>query len=343
MGKFERGEAEQLEKSLVDLLNGKRNTNSFHRCTENLAKTIILTNRNVKIKRAIFIGRNYSEPGNVKLITEDEKVLYVELKLVTSGKGTRANISQDALTDLGLLYDSKGRTISWSEFRKINKFNEKILSELNKFRKYPENVITKEEKAKYLIENFIRPSPGKAVEIEATEILKKSNNPDEIMAAKIILNIVKLAREDKLSYIQYLKNIDQDSEKIKKFTILLLLGFHSMSSLTRGFSKFKEIVDSLSRGEFNIKTYYVIRRNCGVFVEDLSCIIPKLLNTQFRIEFPKDETNVIVSYYDEQKRTYEHILRIVFHWKNILQGIKTPCLNIFDEGPLRKYLACLQT
>lgn len=339
MGKFERGEAEQLEMSLVDYLNGYGRTNA-HKCTSSLVAAIIRSNINCKIKHAVFIGRTYSEPGDVKLITEDGKTLYVELKLVKSGKGTRANISQDALTDLELLYDDNGCAISWSRFRELHKFDARVLSELDRFQKYPQNIRTKEEKAKYLIENFIRPSRGEPVEKRASEILMTCNDPLKRMAAEIVLNIAKLAREDKLKYIQYLKNLKQNNDNIKKFAILLLLGFHKEDSLKEGFKNFDQIIRALQSGGFNIKTYYVIKNSCKVYIEDLSCLIPKLLNTHFRIEFPENQTNVIISYYNDQSKVYMPLLRVVFHWKNIFQGIKTPCLNVFDEGILKNYLTC---
>jgi len=50
--------------------------------------------------------------------------------------------------------------------------------------------------------------------------------------------------------------------------------------------------------------------------------------------FPQGETNVVVEFKDPDTGDWEKLLRIVLHWKNVFQGIATPCLNIFDEGIL---------
>jgi len=341
MGKFERGEAEELEIGLVELLNQGR-TSRRHKCLNNLFKTIIASYPN--INKALFVGRSYDEPGNIKLILGNGKVVYLELKLVESGKGTRANISQDALTSLGLLYDPSGKTVSWSKFREQNSFDKKVLSELRRFTAYPKNISRdkKEDMAKYLRDYYIKPKPGQAIETKAKEILRKASNQDERLAAEIVLNILELARKDKLEYINYLRGLHQDPDKIRKFTILLLLGFHKMETLERGFQRFNQVINALARGEYNFTSYYVIKENCSIHKEDLSCLIPKLLQANFRISFPQDQTNVVIEFRDPTSGSYAQILRVVFHWKNIFQGIKTPCLNVFDEGILKEYYSCSQ-
>ncbi|MEM2499354.1 MAG: hypothetical protein QXU30_04330 [Sulfolobales archaeon] len=339
VGKFERGEAETLERELVELLNNRKPIHP-HRCVEKLYKEIIKSYMNTYIKEAIFIGRTYDEPGDIKLISSEGKTIYIELKLVEKGKGTRANISQDALTKLGLIYNPSGPTISWSQFRKKNNFDKRVLDELERFKAYPPSVRRKEEKARYLRDKLIRPSPGSPVDKRAHELLSSSRDPKERLAAEIVLNILKIARDDKISYLKYLKGLHQDSENIKKFAILLLLGFHKMNALKKGFENFDKVIASLNSGNFNFRTYYVIKESCEVILEDLSCWIPKLLQANFKIEFPEGETNVTIGYSDVNGDGYKPILRVVFHWKNVFQGIQTPCLNVFDEGILKDYLIC---
>lgn len=338
MGKFERGEAESLELGLVDLLNNRSRSRYHHNCLYSVFRKIKADIPG--ISKAQFIGRNYNEPGDIKVLTRDNKIIYIELKLVESGKGTRANISQDTPTELDLLSDPKGYTLSWSRYRAKNNFDDHVKDELNKFKKYPPHILTKEERAMYLKDKYIRPDPGGSIERKAKEILQSSKDPDKRSAAQIVLNILELARQDKLGYIQYLKGLNQNSDKIKKFTLLLLLGFHKTSVLKEAINRFNYIINSLRSGNFNYRTYYVIKRDCKVFVEDLSCWIPKFINFNFKILFPQDETCVIIAYSEQGGTTYLPILRIVFHWKNIFQGIKTPCLNVFDEGILKNYLTC---
>lgn len=338
MGKFERGEAEVLERGLTDLLNNRQPARQ-HRCLMQLYREVSKSYPHVK--RAEFVGRTYNEPGDIKLLLSNGRIAYIELKLVKRGKGTRANLSQNALTDLRLLYDPHGHTLSWSQFRKSRKFDELVNNELNKFGRYPTDVKTKEEKARYLRDNYIKPRPGSPIEKKADEIVKRGKNRDEVLAAEIVLRILELARRDKLEYIQYLKGLEQDSDRIKKFAILLLLGFHKMGVLKRGMGGFDQVINSLRSGDFEFKTYYIIRGSCRILLEDLSCLIQKLLNAHFKIEFPENETNVVIKYCDDAGAC-EALLRIVFHWKNVFQGIKTPCLNVFDDGILKDYLSCHQ-
>jgi len=339
MGKFERGSAEKLERGLVELINSKKTTIS-DRCLRNLFDRVRISYPN--IKSALFIGRSYNEPGDVKLFLEDGRIVYLELKLVERGKGTLANISQDALTSLGLLYHPSGQAISWSKFREKNSFDRKVLEELRRFTKYPPNINkdSKEDMARYLRDQYIKPNPGQAIETKVKEILQKSNNPDEKLAAEIVLNILDLARKDKLDYINYLRTLSQDHDRIRKFTILLLLGFHKMDRLEGGLQRFNQIIDALSKGNYNFVTYYVIKSNCSVIKEDLSCLIPRLLQADFRIVFPPNQTDILVEFKDPASNSYIPILRIVFHWKNVFQGIKTPCLNVFVEGILEEYHSC---
>ncbi len=334
MGKFERGEAEKLEKGLAYKLNGKQSPYN-HKCLNILYKKIISDISN--IKGALFIGRQYTEPGDIKIFTNHGTV-YIELKLVKSGKGTRANVSQDAITELGLLYDPNGETLSWSKFRRINRFDEKVNNLLNLFPYYPPGIKTKEEKAKYLRDQYIKPAHGSPIEKKARLLLKSTLDPRTKLAAEIVIKIVELARQDKLSYINYLKKLRQNNEAIKKFSILLLLGFHKYNTIKMGMTYFNKIINSLQKGNYIYRTYYIIKNKCYIYVEELSCLINKLLQAQFKILFPKDETNILISYSDNYK--YNPILRVVFHWKNVFQGIKTPCLNIFDEGILKGYVSC---
>jgi hypothetical protein len=112
MGKFERGEAEKLEKDVVKILNS-------HPYASNLANRIREDFQN-QIINAKFIGRNYNEPCNIKLNLNNNRIVYIELKLLRIGRGTRANLSQNALTNFNLF---SGKNIkSWSSFRKENNF-----------------------------------------------------------------------------------------------------------------------------------------------------------------------------------------------------------------------------
>ena len=78
-------------------------------------KFIPIVKSNYKnIKKAVAVGNTYNSPGDVILHFNNGDKRYLELKfLEKSGYGTLANISQDALTLLGI-YNCE----SWSCFRK---------------------------------------------------------------------------------------------------------------------------------------------------------------------------------------------------------------------------------
>lgn len=336
MGKFERGEAEKLERDVVGILNGQ-NLKEVHRCAKSLAT--LLKRDFPGIIGAEFIGRSYEEPGDVKLRLKDGNVVYVELKLLTAGKGTRANIGQNALTEFGLF--TGDAVVSWQYFRKEKGFDEKVLKLLRSYNYYDRSALAKYKgnekvkKAMYL-RDPLKPRPGEAVE-KAVERNKNNQDPRVSEAARVVGEILKLAREDKLDYINYLKGLQQNRDNIKKFSILILLGIHKEDVMKSFMSLFNRLIEKLKEGSFIYRTYYVYKSSCRVEAEDLTRLITKLLRADdYRIAFPQGETNVIIEFKDPDTGCWDKLLRIVFHWKNVFQGIATPCLNIFDEGILQR-------
>lgn len=226
------------------------------------------------------------------------------------GIGTKANISQDALTENGLF----GKKIkSWSEFRQ-NKGHKKWINDyLNYFTRYPKPILEiinstsqREEKARYL-----------------RTLVNKGNKK----AKSILGNIQKEDRKEKIEYLIYLNNQKQQKEIIKRFFILITLGIHRKEELENLIKKnnfFQEIQ--------NLFVYYgnTSKGKITVRKEDTGERIKKILEkySDFKIIFPEGLTYCkIVGVKGEVSRS---LLQIVFHWKNIAQGIKTPCLNIFD-------------
>jgi len=335
MGKFERGEAEELERNVVNILNG-REIQAPHICARRVSERI---REDFDVVRAEFIGRTYSEPGNIKLFLANGRVAYIELKLVESGKGTRANLGQNALTEFRLF---KGDNIlSWQEFRRRKNFDDEVLRRLNTYSNYDKVKLSKyrggekERKARYL-RDILNPKPGEAIETAVRRAMG-SQDPVLRLAAMVVKGILELARMDKLEYIEYLQSLEQDPESIKRFTILILLGVHKEDVLRRAFRGFNQLIISLKEGLFVYRTYYVRKRDCRICAEDLTTLIVKLLSSSdFRITFPPNETCCEIEYRDPDSGAWEKLLRVVFHWKNVFQGIATPCLNIFDEGVLKE-------
>lgn len=315
MGKHERQQIEEAEKIIVKILNSQKLTNLDRKnywieYASAIAKKIREDFPN--IKRARHFGNRYDNTGDI-LILSDKKKFFIEIKMsnTKTGIGTKANISQDALTENFLF---KNNPKSWSEFRSDKKHEEWVNDYLNRFVKYPKHilkitnpVLQKEEKARYLRE------------------LKKKKN-------KGAINILNMIRErdkkEKIEYLDYLRRQKQQKEMIRRFFVLITLGIHK-----------KEVLESLIKKENffqeiqNLFVYYsnIFQGKIIVRKEDVGEKVGRLLEkfSDFVIIFPKDVTYCkIVGI--KRNGSHEPLLQIVLHWKNIAQGIKTPCLNIFD-------------
>ena len=84
---------------------------------------------NYEFKSAVHIGNTYGTSiGDIKLVGDFD--LYIELKFLKRGTGTRANISQDALTANDIFSHD---TFSWSQFREQNKFSEHVFGLLKNY------------------------------------------------------------------------------------------------------------------------------------------------------------------------------------------------------------------
>lgn len=227
-----------------------------------------------------------------------------------AGIGTKANISQDALTENCLFV---GNVKSWSAFRGDKRHEQWVDSYLNSFLRYPKKILKinnstlqREEKGRYL--RNLKKKRNK----QATEILNKIHERD---------------RKEKIEYLNYLKEQKQQEEMIKRFFILISLGIHTagvLEDLIKNDNFFQEVEDlfvyysNISQGRV------VVRR------EDAGNKVKKIIGnfSSFKITFPDDVSHCKIV---RIKNGNEHpLLQIVFHWKNIAQGIKTPCLNIFD-------------
>ncbi len=336
MGKHERQEIENAEKILVDLLNKKdiSKTQLINKWITHCFELEKVIRRDFsKIESAEHIGNIYGrgEIGDIKILTEkNTNWLYIELKMSETprGKGTLANISQDALTTSKLFSGSE--ILSWNNFRKIKNFDQKVIDELNNYTNYPDSInigsmkTQIKKKAAFLkskVQIFLGLSPKASISnIVCDHINTKGIAP----IAQICCNIVTKARKDKISYLNYIKKITQNEDNIKKFTIAMLIGYHIKTQLNHILSiQYNEILKLL-------ETYYVYYTNeksgkISVSSDDLGNDISQIIKGNIKIEFPKDQTNCLI------RSSNKTLLRIVFHWKNKFQGIETPCLNIFKE------------
>jgi len=314
MGKHERKLIKEAEKIIVKVLKFQKITGSDrknHWFGHALAIAKKIKHDFPNITLINHLGNRYDNTGDVLIVSNGEKV-FIEIKMsdTKSGVGTKANISQDALTENFLFV---GRITSWSRFRQKNQHDKWVNNYLNRYDKYPKKILKisnkilqKEEKARCLRE------------------LKRKRNKKAIF---ILNSIRERDRGEKIEYLTYLSNQKQQKEMIKRFFILITLGIHKKKDLRNIIQK-----DNLFQEIQNLFVYYsnlhknkiVVRKeNAG---DGIKKILTKVLD--FKIIFPKELTHCKIT--GRQGKDFISLLQIVLHWKNIAQGIKTPCLNIFD-------------
>ena len=313
MGKHERQSIEEAEKIIVKILNSQ-NLNDFDRKNHWFSHASSIAERIKKdfinITSVRHLGNRYDNTGDILIISKKNK-FFIETKMsdTKSGIGTKANISQDALTEYHLFM---GKVKSWSRFRQEKNHDKWVNDFLNQFTNYPQNILKitdstlqKEEKARYL---------------------RKLANKNK-KARDVLNNIHGKDKKEKIKYLVYLNNKRQQKKMVKRFFILIILGIHRKEELENLIKK-----DNFFQEIQNLFVYYgnaskgrIISRR-----EDVGERIKKILEkySDFKIIFPKGLTHCkIIGIKGEVSRP---LLQIVFHWKNIAQGIKTPCLNIFD-------------
>jgi len=313
MGKHERQSIEEAEKIIVKILNSQ-NLNDFDRKNHWFSHASSIAERIKKdfinITSVRHLGNRYDNTGDILIISKKNK-FFIETKMsdTKSGIGTKANISQDALTEYHLFM---GKVKSWSRFRQEKNHDKWVNDFLNQFTNYPQNILKitdstlqKEEKARYL---------------------RKLANKNK-KARDVLNNIHGKDKKEKIKYLVYLNNKRQQKKMVKRFFILIILGIHRKEELENLIKK-----DNFFQEIQNLFVYYgnaskgrIISRR-----EDVGERIKKILekHSDFKIIFPKGLTHCkIIGIKGEVSRP---LLQIVFHWKNIAQGIKTPCLNIFD-------------
>lgn len=158
MGKHEREQIEEAEKTVVKIFNGKKLSksdlkNHWLKHARAIANKIKTDYSN--IASAKHLGNDYTTIGDISFISgENEIIIEVKMSDKKSGLGTKANISQNALTDNKLF---GGNVDSWSEYRDRKGHDLWVREYLDKFKKYPAKISdiknaqnNKEEKARHL-------------------------------------------------------------------------------------------------------------------------------------------------------------------------------------------------
>jgi len=134
-------------------------------------------------------------------------------------------------------------------------------------------------------------------------------------------------KKEKIEYLTYLSRQKQNNKLIKRFFILIILGIHRKEDMENLIKK-----DNFFEEAQNLFMYYGNSYKGKIFVrqENVEERIKKILEeyNNFKIVFPAGLTHCKIV--GVKNSLSKPLLQIVLHWKNIAQGIKTPCLNIFD-------------
>lgn len=316
MGKYERRDIELMEKGVANILMGKKPLiKPTHKWYRHMLGFVRFIKKNYpSFKKAKHIGNQYGGlRGDIKIWQKNGSVKYIELKASETrfGKGTLANISQNAVTEYGLIANKKGEKIlSWREFREKENLRNKIESFLDVY-KYPKK-IDFDEKARLIRKNAKR-GDKKAIAIK-----------------KLIVNI---AKKDKKEYINYIREFQSNEDNLKKFLFCMLNGIHVKNDIVDFMTKTK--IDNLKKSSALIITLYGNVKRGKVFITKEKNKIGILLNQykDFKFSFPEELGDKVYTYIGCNKRKQDNkevkILGLVYHWKNIFQGIKTPCINVF--------------
>jgi hypothetical protein len=302
MGKHEREEITQLEISVVQMLNGGRvmleQTNKWY--SHILPLVIYIKKRFENYKKAEYVGDEYGKTrGDIKLILDNNEEVFIELKSSETSKsrGTLANIAQNSLTDYGL-FGGRG-ILSWSEFRKKSDFQLRVNILLDQY--HYSDILSYDDKARYIRQRTLK-GDGQARAIKS--------------------EIMEMATEDKQDYIAYLRRFKLNQEKLRKFVYCMVSGIHTNKEILSFINdQGAEIPPLVTLYSNVVKGEVMVSESKGVSWE-------KMIGFDF--VFPKK--GEIYSYIVVKNSNLEvdkKILGLILHWKNIFQGIKTPCINVF--------------
>ena len=311
MGKEERVYVEMMERNVVSELNNRPLDNLDQNDLNRVKDLALFIKSNYEFKSAEHIGNTYGTSiGDIKLI--GIKDIFIELKFLKRGTGTRANISQDALTNNNLFSQSP---LSWSQFREQNNFSEHIFGLLINCQCYGIDILQ---------------LPLTSANIQKLGRIVRDKSEFDVNVQRVKNKISDYANKNKLEYIRYLSSHDYHKDFIKKFAVLLLMGRHTSDSLNE-FKKY-DFQETLDKIPDNYEIVYVLKKaGHDIYkTEKLYKFINKIESYDVRLSFPEDETNITIDFLKDG--SWIKTIRFSYHWKNVFQGIQTPCLNVFVEN-----------
>ena len=314
MGKHEREDIELMEKSVANCVNSEKPLiKAGDKWYEHMLGFVdYIKSKYSDIEKAEHIGNEYREDfGDIKLYRKN-KVEFLELQASETAysKGTLANISQNALTEYNLVLPSKeDRVLSWSEFREKNKFQNHAEKMLDKYC-YPKK-LTFEDKGRFLRD--------------------RAENGDQD-AMGIRRGISAFAKLDKKGYVNYIRKFRTNEENLKTFIFCMLNGIHTKSEILKFFSDVS--AEQLKEKYAYIATLYANVRAGKIYITKGENKVKLLLTDykDFAFSFPSEDNEVVNTYITCSNKSTgmtSNLINLVYNWKNVFQGIQTPCINVF--------------
>ena len=145
---------------------------------------------------------------------------------------------------------------------------------------------------------------------------------DKNTSQEKIKEIVAFANAEKIIYRNLLRDSGFSENELRIFIKNMLHQNHSRKTYVRNMIGFKRNCDILYVNKIDGSAEFESNPNDFVIVDDPAW--------QPFIEFPNDTAYLMIGMMNKELCERRRFYQIAFHWKNIFQGIKTPCLNIFD-------------
>lgn len=308
MGKHERETVQQVEKSVVSILNGEDGElPQGHPWTGHdvsLAQTIGADHP--ALEAAEHQGNRYDAPGDIKLTeTQVREPVYVEVKVSDSKDrvGTAANITQDALTK----YEIVTGIPAWSTFRSQKRYEDGLRPILDEY----------------------EPARSRRKIPDKGRVIRDAANGGESHARDVRERAIAYANEDRLAYLHLVEEAEPNGENLRLFTLALLLGAHTEAEIKELFSR--GLPASADEVPTRYAIYYTnVRRGQVVVRRHAREHIVQLLQlTDFSLDVDADERFTCRILARREGGALVEVLRFIPHWKNVFIGIQTPCLNVF--------------
>jgi len=292
MGKSERPISDEFEICLTAKLNNEQFI------TENVDRNHIdltanfISNHYKNILNATWTGYQFNNIGDIAISKTDNTTHYIEVKYVKGGRGTSANISQDGLTGYNIF-----KAMPWSLFREKQNQYENTIKIINNYEQVEFNSY----------DEFVCYCRNKREDLNFGPILK---------------SIKKYANEEKKNYKQYLQNSEINYSELKLFIKNLFYRRNSEKTYIYDFNKFEK----------NFDVFYINRNTGEVILEnnqkDFDFIDDE--NSEAFVSFVPKTAYIIIGLLNKITQTKRNFYKICFNWKNVGQGIASPCLHVFD-------------